>query len=232
MSLCSYYIFPQTSMVVSFSHLILLPISFGINNNQISTLPYESHGRDASTSSHGSRDGARGRNENRSSLPTTARTTTNSKELQTPQSGKTEVQEESPMKTSVQDRRYSKVKSDKTDKDRHPSSLGQDDQKSKGKQSEGESGELETTEEPKKRKRRKRRKSKKEQHGAMIDEETEEEARETKMEEFKQSVALNLYRNFAKEVYIKKYPHFKLFGSFENAEKSVDTDVVKSVIGN
>lgn len=78
-------------------------------------------------------------------------------------------------------------------------------------------------------KKKKKKRRKKGSHGRVTSEESEEEIHKTKLEELKKSIALQLFRDFAKNVFAKEHPEFRLFESFEETDKSKDSDVSKAV---
>ncbi|XP_069947837.1 serine-rich adhesin for platelets-like [Cherax quadricarinatus] len=78
-------------------------------------------------------------------------------------------------------------------------------------------------------KKKKKKRRKKGSHGRVTSEESEEEIHKTKLEELKKSIALQLFRDFAKNVFAKEHPEFQLFESFEETDKSKDSDVSKAV---
>ncbi|KAG7176353.1 ABC transporter F family member 4-like [Homarus americanus] len=202
------------------------------------------------------REGAMGRSGYRSSVPTTSRTLTNSKEPPTSASNSKEPPtstssskepptpisdddfdlQDQPEDPNVHTRRVSRDQNDEGEK----SYIHVEDRKDTSEQQVGFSEEVEgevmpDTEESglvtqRSQKKKKKKKKKKGSHGEPAVEETEEEIHRNKLEELKTSIGLQLFRDFIKNVYAKDHPEFRLFESFEELDKSQDSDVLKPAV--
>ncbi|XP_045599360.2 protein FAM133 isoform X3 [Procambarus clarkii] len=193
------------------------------------------------------REGAMGRSGYRSSVPTTFRTfskepptsASNSKEPQTPASTSKEpptpvsddADQEHP---KVYFRRASRDQTDERSKsdtgnhiefEKHVGISGETDEEFL---LENDQDEVAHDQSQKKKKKKKKKKRKKGSQGEVTDEETEEEVQKANLEELKKSIALELFRDFAKNVFAKDHPEFRLFESFEEFDKSKESDVIKA----
>ncbi|XP_071546570.1 uncharacterized protein [Panulirus ornatus] len=85
----------------------------------------------------------------------------------------------------------------------------------------------------KRKKKKKRRRRKSNAHREMAEEEveTEEELQKAKLEDLKKSIALSLFRDFAKNVFARDHPDFQLFDGFEDLDRSKYLNVPKAGAG-